>query len=1117
MPTSEHALDVIANAPAIEVGDVQPNPKKAPKSFEDYSAPDMTSLAGTAERQTADVSEPRQYTPTEEDESYGFWEGTYEGARTGIIGTYARKLQARLLDDEGSITDLNNDYAPDDEDIQKVIDSGLPEGYIKMLMDGAGNKESFNSNLTIALSNWETEKTTNQSGILGNVGGAVGDMVSDPLSFVPAVGAVGKGYKIVNNGLVRSMASNALTSGVSEAFLRNQVTGKEADVTTAVGAAVVFSGALYGAGRLANNVMMNRIDASESAINSGKVDPTVNQAHDGTSKVIDDGDGGQIEITESGKAFTAGTVPPKASADLRPDWLEDLATAAGKAESPELRDLAGMFSRPTQGYQGEFAPQAPTAEQIHRAVSARDNAFIADIGDAVDEIVDRHILMGGKTQQRQDVFRRVVDHIEGNPMQKPLSAQELKIAEAIQKQLSDRAELLLDPSRLSGKASPSIHENFIKGQTYVPRVYDNVKMNKLRAAHGDDAIQKAVADSWKDAYAKATNKAELDAIILKDFEGKTEVTPEMLDDYTKRKAFGVVNGDDMTRADLFSDAQVGGARTPDYFKHRVPFTTHGAATLPDGSGFTIADVLDYNMDTILASYNRSTAGQLSAVSATGKSLSDLEKEIAKLKAGKLGSDLRAATALEEQLKVYKGESRTGQYSMGDLIGDTFRDSSFAASNAMMHVGNIFEILSNVTTRPMVVALATKHFAKALGSDLASVVGMGPKKLEKTFADVVVGNSIAKRMNLSYADWADGMAKRMGMAYSEVGAGTKTAMAARYGAMKIAEKSPFTYLLNKTQEAIVKTGNETGLSELLAHANGRGVSSLVSDKFLASNGISRADADAALSVLKGVDPKNFQGLSMNDPRWTHVTRILNAFNDELIMKTDGVGQQFYKPMGVMGRMLMQFKRFATTSSQYAVKTVKDVVELQRFDRFMFFVGGLFSASVAYPAVTAIKSLGMNPDKRKQYLQDELSTDKLVVGALKRSPLLAWPSLAYDTLGGFVGAPYAGLSKTTYETMGIADTKGATAMSTQELIGRAADHAFAMAPAVRPAANLAAATRNLGMLGLDLLDDKTIRSHQEHNVKRQFAKNIQGMLPNDPVVTRPLYAKMWEMLGVDLDKK
>lgn len=1116
---------------------IQPTAKPSKKRNKTVAKPDLDILsAGTV----TNASTERDYMlAPKQDDTWSLYEATIgsaaRGAESSILGT-GLSIDAEMTQQDPEtvssagfrqmLPNFFSTYQADAEDRQAIIESNLPSESFNALFRNVQSKEELHAKIKVLSKNQTNTQLNQEQGLTGQIFGGVGDAIGDPFSYLggaalSAAQKTYKGSKILNHTLGSRLLESSVSAGLSESLLRNQITGQESDVEGAMIGAVVLTGGLHGLGK-GWDMAQARITGSETARHLNKVDPTV-KPNDNLDDIDLDG-GDTVELSGSGKVMSSGIVPPKASTSGR-FWKQDLATVAANAEDEATRSLAALLTRPTQGYTEDFRMETPNAESIYRTLNNRSLDLMRDIQETLDDLTERSSLLGGGISNREAYGRRIAHAVQGYELDVPLNKVEKQLVETIRQRLQEQADNLQNPSRLSGKEAPSVHDGFIDDGTYIPRVYNRTKLNRLISKHGKEAVQKAFSDSWKEAYhLSGENKAGYDAAILKDYEGQTTVTPEMLEDYTMRKAYGVVSGDEgHFDTDMFTDG-TGTSKTLDYFKHRVPLATNGKATLGDDT-FSIDDVVDYNLERVLGTYFRSTNGRLATTAATGMDGETLGKTIAAL------PDSDGKKALEGLTDVFNGQART-DYDMGDLIADTLRDSTFSLMNGMMWVGNALEGLGNATKRGIIPA-AAKHFAKALGKDLEGIKKMSRKEVQKEFEDVIVGTSIVNRMNLTYNDWYDGLVQRMGKSEEDLGFGFNVAARARYASMVASERSPFTHLLNRTQEAFVNAGNHVGMGELISHAKGKTTTSMMNPKFLQSNGIPQEVADRAIAFLKetvndsktlgeprdGVmDASDFNRDSwLNDPRTADVERLLQAYNDEILMKADNVGQQYFKPAGAMGRLLLQFKRFATTSTQYLTKTGKDLKNM----RGESYVGLLLAGGMSYAynvGTIHYKALYMNDRKRKEYLEDNLQADKLAAATLRRIPVLAGWSLGYD-MANVVSPfelPYAGLGKTTVDSDLSKELKTTKPTSMYEYGSRLTGNVRNMFPAARLPIAAGASAINAGKLGLDLVDDRTLMNHQSRRIQRTLARDLQTFVPNSPAL-RATYHKINEQFGIDMDKK
>jgi len=1059
-------------------------------------------------------------------EEFDWSEATFgslsRGAQSSILGTATRvgmddgvgAAMSHLFNLAGT-----DQYIPDAEDELALMNSDVPPSAYQSLFRGTTTKEEFNNKMKTIGDNLKMQQESEKHGLTGTLFHGVGDAVGDPLNYVPIGGAALKGGKILNSSIGRVMAANAGVAALSEVTLRNQVTGQEADILGAAGAAV-FSG-LLGVGANGLKKMLGsaegRIDASETAKNLGLDDPTVKQNHDGTAKVIDNGDGDPIEITESGRAMSAGIVPPKARAQGR-FWSKDVATVTMQSDDGVARTLGAMFFTPVQGLKDGYQAARATVENLYRNLNSKDADLSMQLQDTLDELSGRS-LFNGQAQARADLQKQLYKYVNGDIDGSTIPTKLREIGDAISENLAYKAKLLEDPSILSGVKGASVHKGFIKGK-YIWRRYKASAVSNLKAKYGAEEAQELVAKAWMDDFSRATNLNEILEIIGKGYPEGTKITDAMVEKYAHDKAYGIINnGDDIGGINAQVD-DYGGIGGSDFFKHRTPFGNSGKATASDGSTFSFEDLLDYNVENQFQAYSRATNGRISAVGATGKSLDDIDATIKQIK------DPEARKALEETMKTLQGGPRQA-YTTMDIIADTLRDATFALSSGMMSLANIFEIQSNMFRKGIMPAVTRELEAaikNATGLSIRDIHKIAGDDLNKQFADHLMGRAVSLRIAVPFEEYAEGLARRMGTTLEDSSGFQKMMYKARYGAAKFSEGMPTTGMLNKTQEAIVNGSNTVGISEMVSHVNGRGNSYLFSDAFLKTNQISREVADRAQAFMKEHTAKGMDAVDWNrmaiDPRASDVRMILNAWNDQNIMKTTNLGQTSYTPLAWYGRLFMQFKKFSTVSTQYMVKAGHSAGQGD-VNTMMWMLGGAIGSAGYMLSSTMANTIGMTESERERYLKDNLWSDgKFAAGTLKRHPLMAGPAMMLDlaNVASPKDLPYAGLGKTTAEDLMKPDTKHQrwSGYNPQAYLARGFREAQQMVPSLRHLMNVGKVGVNSAALTYDsLVDSNALNRMEEQRIIKNTNKAMRQLIPNVPAL-RPVYDSLMEGFGVEREK-
>lgn len=1089
---------------------------------------DSSSIGKESRHITDDVPENSFWTGGKE---WSAGEVVGEGTKTSMAGTAMRvgyEQGSWLAGFKQMLPSWGTGYIMDDEDLQKVQELDMPPESLTAVVKGAKTKEEFVANLKVVHENVQVQRKHSEYGLLGGIVGGIGDAIGDPTSYVG--GMFGRtalaGGKLINQSLVGKLADSAVTAGLSEAFLRNSVTGQEADIGGAIVGGMVFTGALHGAGKglgyaFQPNASMTRTEGSMTSFNTGKQDPTFMANHDGTSKVVDLGNGEKAEITESGYTVSAGLVPPKAATNHRGTYFNDTATVAARADSEEIRKFAAQMSRPVQGYKEGFTHEGPRVDIVARNLTTRSNSFALDIQESLDDIVGRNVILGGKLQERRAIQSHLRDVIEGRA--EADSPDIAKLATAIQDEMELVYNLTQNPAQIHGGTSKPMIKGAGNPRNYLPRVYNRNKTNLLVNAHGRENVHQALQDSLYNGYHSAPNKADLNADILADFNVKgkpevTEVTEEMLKDYIQRKTYGIIdnNSDDggaVFNTDIFMDADVGNSgRNVDHLKSRIniPF---GDAKLGD-TDFRISDILDDNLEQNLSSYMQQMNAELSVQAVYGKSMAELKSEIGSLNATSI-ADKEAKEALVSQLKLLAGESRRA-YGLTDMLSDTLRNATFTNTGAMFAPAQIAEVASNIATAPKVVAGTLKNIAKVFGQDVKRIVNMKPDEL-KSLGDIAHGANINKRIGLTKGEFTEQLAKRAGRDPNSKA--FRALASVQFMSAKMSEKTPWGRAFTQVNDASIRAVKDGVAADILSHANGR--TSFINDKFLQANGLTSKQAGNAASYVKDMQrlfedggqptPKERQAM-LTDGRYYDYLAVVQARSDELLITRDSIGQADATAHGAGMRLFTQFKNFSIGSMGYASKFGKDITEFKRYDRMMSLLGGLTVGGAYYVSNTAYKASFMDDRERRDYLEKNLSTEAIMLGALKRTPLLAGYSLGYDLFGTAasgvgVKMPYVGHGKNTF-TEGYTD---------QSIVGNGgfnnmANNLAGMMPAWRTIGNVA----KVGNSVLKTMTDDEMTRATSDRTTRIGVKALMALAPNSPSMQAG-FSKLAEHYGVDLKAK
>ena len=1108
------------NTAPVDIGGAM---KPAGGKRKEYVPLDTTAMADGFEPVGAHVN-------IKEPDEFDLYEATVgaagRGVQTSMIGTSIRAGQnnenSLMTTFRQFLPDMGMTYEPDDEDMREIIDSGLSASNFHALYKSLTSKEELQARIKTLTDNEALRAESDKQGMTGTVFHGLGDAVGDPTSYMGgplgSLSKAGKLGRVVQPNLAAKMADTVIMAGVSESFLRNGITGEEADVTGAIAGAMIFTGGVHAAGKAFNRSQL-RVEALETARNTNTESPTFRADHDGTAKMLDD----DTELLESGLTASRGAVPPKASTSAR-FVKKDIATAIHQSNDEAVREMGSLFTNPTQGYKGEYRADHVTVEDMKNYLDMASSRSLMDVRDSLDAFTERSSVFNGKRydQYRAEVSSTVYDAIEGNVDTHTLPKELQTVVNHIQDTLDRYKNWMENPSLLAGNEAPAMMKKGIEGKTYVPHQWRDDLVRDLRYRYGQDEAHRLLRESAMEGYRMDdANRAFNDAEIVDHFklEEGAELTDDMVVKYYNDKTFGIIAED----APMTRHANDNGEATSalDYVQHRMGVNTMGVVKAPDGSDFKLNDLLDKNIESILGSYSRAVNGRLSLISVTGMDEKALSKKINSM------PDSEGKTALNEFMKVVKGTARTS-YNTVDQGADLLRDVTYGLTNGKMGINGLFEMGPNMA-RSGYIQGVMRTVGQAFGKDLKSFT---KSDIVEHVVDGVLGTHLTQRLNISYNEFRMHQAARMGKNPDDLGMVDESLVKARYGVNKAVQWAPQSRFVDGMQKVAIDAANNTAVSEMFASARkGFKEGFFSNDKFFKSNHI----GDKLVSDAKGyigdiqkafeadgfpTDPNWLQSRGfLYDPRAASLNRLAYAYSDETVLKTNRAGQQYLEPLGAGGRLFFQFKRFSIGSSQMLSKTTKDIVQYRRLDQSMAVTMGMGTAFLHYASLELLNTMGMGDKERAAHLEKSFDPTTAAVGTIKRNNVLAFPSTAYDTLDILTpfNQPYAGLGRTTGD------------MAAAEMLGPKADSGYGMAqdfggkvmsniPSSRVAFAAGSALTNLGKYGYSKANPYAFSQFHEDRILREFARSFGRATVNNDPVSQSLYKLGWKSLfNVDTSPK
>lgn len=1081
---------------------------------------------------------------------FGLGKASYTELANSAIGSVFRAAQYDdsfdVIKDVFTPTKWNS-YTPTKEDLEKLRNSGLRPEYYHVVT--GGDADTWDDLINHALENQKNDMAAADAGLgakltAGLVGGA-----ADPFTYVPFVGQAAKAGKLGTK--VTSIGLQAGTTSAASEALRTSVVGGEADYLTAVTAgAILGSGMTVAFDKAARSEITQavstvkndwlgpttRLDARERAFQTGEADLSkLNTEHVITDKEFGGVPYGDHPVEPGAVILQDGSVisefnplNPKtaqAFAELEPDKAARGVSMNGfteigyrllRSESDKVRGIAqDLIRSPTGTTKGAHGKFGATASDIVERLSGTDNRTASELYRAVKSATsDPSYTIGPnamtKEAAEQAVYKKASLAIERPELQADLTKAEREVMNIMKKHFDTKRELMENPKVFGNNKAESIFPESRHKGTYVPHVYDRAAKVSMIAKLGNEGLQEAIAQSWLTSYhARPEVRARVDE-ALAEAAGVQEVTLYMVEKYARDKAYGISHSDDFVSAsiDLDEGVSTGGIGRNNFLEARNLFDSDMEATLPDGSRFSVNDIRDYDMHTIIPAYNRRVNGDIAIMGGTGKTTEALLKEIETLKPAKgtKGSDKVEYDALQDAVKLLTGRSRVSPEGVSAMLIRSLNDAAFTTKNFFMPLMNFTEVaglgLRGITT------LATKGIpfvrdlverTKPLSSkEIADLHGyVFGKELDDTLRPRRIDIRERLRQNSEAPEWLQGLTSYV-----------------RYGTQEAAARSPFTRALNATSNLIVDHARQGVLSDIAAFALKGKSTKLSKDNYLNGAAISKEQWEGIIQLFREHAERAPDGKFIikdktafaNDPRSMDLWRVADKFADEAILRTNKVSRQTLKGHGAGWAMALQFKNFVMRSvNGRTVRAYHEATKNNRkVDQALKAIGSMSLAAAGYVVQAHLNSLGMQESKRKDYLTKAMDPAMLAYAGITRSSILGGPAGIFNIFAGLAGQDYAKMVRTSVLPHDAPEREQKGPLSSLAVRSDFGGNLLAQVPA----AGYFASLYTLGDSVVDYMASD--RFVEETVALTQMMNSMKEVLPNDPLTQR-IIVEAFENMG------
>ena len=846
-------------------------------------------------------------------------------------------------------------------------------------------------------------------------------------------------------------------------------------------------------------------------------------------------------------AEAAEVMPDRAAKGVSMGGFTEIGYMLTRSENPEVLGIGSqLFRSPTGTVNGSNGRFAATASDIIERIQGQDHVTYNTMADQVlDAIKDPSYALttGGREVHIDRAFRRVAEAIEDQSGSKlaQLTDGERKLMDTVRKHYDRKADLLASPAQFGNWKARSVLPETRHAGSYIPNVYSSAaKLLQMQRMGGEEGLQHAIMESWLASYsARASVKTRVDN-LLKDSvdeilaervsklpkpKGKQpapavdtkqmreEILREQVEDYARRKAFGIAKTDDHNGTTLLgldgegvpSSANLG---VNNFLEGRHLFDSDMAIPMSDGSTFAVNDLREFNLSRITPSYDRRVNGDIGIMGATGRSTSELVNDISRVKA-----DKAEKAALEESIKILTGRARKDAEGVWATAARTLGDLSFFSKNAYMGVQSITEVAGMVTKGHTHMLLKGVPFLREMSQ-------WGSKISAKDLADMhsmVFGRELDNHIRPTRSDIIERLR-------DQAGASPLTAKlmgSVKYATQELAARSPFTKFLTESSNYIADAGRQGVLSDLVDHAIAGRESGLFAPQRLKSMSITLEQFEGMKDLIKTYVKRQKDGsykltdraAFQRDPRTMDLWRMGDKIADETILRPHKLSSADTVAYGAGIKTAMQFKNFTMRSvNSRLIRGFHDSTKNGRaIDQTMQAVLSTGLALSAYMAMKYSQASGMPKDQREKFLQQALDPKMLAYAALSRSSHIGAPLGLANIVAAPLGFDQAAMVRSSILPRGPKDQRDPGAMKysatsddrTTGVLGKIAEQV----PAYGVLANVGQVGYNaFGAAGTD-----SRRADQEYMTG--IFNGLRGLVPNDPI-SQKLLLMVMESQGVEI---
>lgn len=1140
------------------------------KSLTGFAPPPQGSLGLTGQpvEKGATVGElaAAQGKPLSGDAEIGAWDDTGKASKaalaTSVIGT-AYRGYAEEGADLGTVVSMMRPVSRmqhnpmTDEDFEALDGLGVKPEYYRQF--ASAERSEWAKILPTVLDSQDYQQDFDSAGWAAQVTGGLVGAAGDPTSYIPVVGLTGSlGARVVKG------AAYGTATAVAGDHLRSRVVGGESHLAASAAGGAILGGALSGV--FGKNILVTRgNDAAEHladpftgptiraearvrAAQEGAPDPTLMPHTEGEPTANVNGVDLQPVPFEPGAVrlpngtILSGSNPlnpvtvarmeqfERAAVGVRMGGFTEIGHTLNRSESPEVRDIAGQLFRPptgtVSGSNGRFAATASDIIERERGQDNRSYQALTALADTAMGSKWYSALPGSRTEAQQILDRRAVEALEDpdRVLMQSLRPEEKAYMDALVSHTVRKDDSLKNPAKYGNLRAVSLLDSTRYQGSYFPRVYDSgAKTWWTQQLGSADALRDAILEGMLRSRPTTMARVEAHVTDLLNAEG-VPVTPQAISqrvrEYASAKAYGITQDNSLTtQAFDIMQGQFGvNVADNNFLKGRHLFDTDIQIHTPVGP-FSINDLRDFSVGRILQAYDRRVNGDVAVMGSTGRTVGDLEAQIAALPDA-IKPDERAA--FDQALKVLTGQARrdTPEGALA-TVGRALNDTAFTLKSFFMPLQNFTE-MAGLLSRGYVHMLG--HNIPAYKELIAGKYNMTGEGLNDLHAGL-----FGRELDGSIVPARQDIIERLRQQ------GSNKAVAQTVGSLKwatgaMSRRSPAGYMLPETTNHLIDAGRKGILGDIVRHTLAGGKNPfdtmMVSEPSLLRSasitpeqwgGIKDLIGSSMVRSAEGKYSVRDMAAFQSDPRSMHLWRLADRMADEVVIRPHKVSNLDTKAYGVGVKMLMQFKSFLVKSLNE--RLMRGLTEAQMNGRVMdqtltaalsALAGGSFYASTAY-----LKAQMMPTHDRKQYLKDALDPNMIAYAALTRGSYLGTPFGLANIAAAPLGFDQAAMVRTSIlpEAARKKDPKEKAwlyGLSDFDKPGEVLTGALKQVPVAGMVSSVAQVGYNLSKLA-----GATNSPDMAQQYRTGIFNGFRGLVPNDPISQRAT-VEMFERWGIDTTK-